>query len=108
MLQTSSSLACERLGFLDRNLNEPLRSPELLHLLGPSHLGIMGEHIWVLGTFSSSERYQRGTIHHRSQRNVSQGHRVRDQVPRGTRRKVRLGMIQAAHQAFYKLVEDLA
>ena len=98
------SLVRERLGLRDRDLGEPLRPPEFPHPLGLSHLGIMGEHIRVLGTFGSSECCERGAIHHRSQHKVSQSHRVRDQIPRRTRRKVRLDVVQAAPQAFYLLV----
>ena len=108
MLQSvETCLARGRPGLSNRDLCEPFRSPELFHLLASGHLGIMRKDGGVLGTLGRSECCVRGAVGHPGQRKVGEGHRVRDQVTRGTRGKVRLHISKSANQALCILVEGL-
>ena len=109
MLQdVETCLVRGRSGLGSRDLCEPFCSPEFFHLLASGHLGIMRKDGGVLGTLGRSECCVRGTVDHRGQGEIGEGHRVRDQVTRGTRGKVRLNISKRANQALCILVEGLS
>ena len=102
-----SGLRRERPGLSSCDFCESFRSPELLHLLDFGHPGKMGIDGGVLRTLGRSECCVRAAEDHPGQDKVGEGHRTRDQVTRGTRRKVRLNISKSPNQTFYMLVEGL-
>ena len=108
MLHTlDTGLVRGRPGLSNRDFCEPFRSPELFHLFASSHLGIMGKEGGILRTLGGSECCVRAAKGRTGQRKVGEGHRVRDQVTRGARGKVRLNISKSANQALCILVEGL-